>query len=273
MKKKTTNAVASARARAERVKADRARAAKAKELVRLKAEKNKARMEKEREKAQAKREKEKLKIALARETARIKAEKAREKAKSAKEFERQRAARDKERAVANFRYFLYRDAVEAEWKAQGDYNMRTNLTADAIAPTRQFTLTDRRAVNDPLVHYTLEDLRPGPLWLVSRGAGKVPGLNSNLFGSNVKVAMGQRKPLTFAPWGKAPLYAGAAPSGAYATDPRFKDPGIQRSDDWDFPVHTLPTLGWLGRIHRGTPWQTVYLKSGIAGLEIGRAHV
>jgi hypothetical protein len=34
-----------------------------------------------------------------------------------------------------------------------------------------------------------------------------------------------------------------------------------RSDDWDFPTNKLPNVGWLGRVHRGTPWQTVYLKS------------
>ncbi|MCX6916719.1 MAG: hypothetical protein NT167_27355 [Verrucomicrobia bacterium] len=35
-----------------------------------------------------------------------------------------------------------------------------------------------------------------------------------------------------------------------------------RSDDWDFPTNKFPNIGWLGRVHRGTPWQTVYLKSG-----------
>lgn len=44
-------------------------------------------------------------------------------------------------------------------------------------------------------------------------------------------------------------------------DVAFKDPQITKSDDWDFPTNALPTVGWLGRIHRGTPWQTLYLKS------------
>jgi hypothetical protein len=34
-----------------------------------------------------------------------------------------------------------------------------------------------------------------------------------------------------------------------------------QSDYWDFPTNKLPNAGWLGRMHRGTPWQTVYLKS------------
>jgi hypothetical protein len=31
-------------------------------------------------------------------------------------------------------------------------------------------------------------------------------------------------------------------------------------DYWDFPTNYYPTVGWIGRVHRGTPWQTVYLK-------------
>jgi hypothetical protein len=41
----------------------------------------------------------------------------------------------------------------------------------------------------------------------------------------------------------------------------FKDPLVRYSDNWDFPGNKFPTIGWLGRVHRGTPWQTVYLKA------------
>jgi hypothetical protein len=41
----------------------------------------------------------------------------------------------------------------------------------------------------------------------------------------------------------------------------LKDPLVWQSDDWDFPTYKLPTIGWLGRVHRGSPWQTVYLKA------------
>ena len=41
----------------------------------------------------------------------------------------------------------------------------------------------------------------------------------------------------------------------------LKDPLVYSSDNWDFPTNKFPTAGWLGRVHRGTPWQTVYLKS------------
>ncbi len=41
----------------------------------------------------------------------------------------------------------------------------------------------------------------------------------------------------------------------------YKDPLSSYSDNWDFPTNKFPTVGWLGRVHRGTPWQTVYLKA------------
>jgi len=41
----------------------------------------------------------------------------------------------------------------------------------------------------------------------------------------------------------------------------LKDPLAWGSDNWDFPGNQYPALGWLGRVHRGTPWQTVYLKA------------
>jgi hypothetical protein len=41
----------------------------------------------------------------------------------------------------------------------------------------------------------------------------------------------------------------------------YTDPLITNSWAWQFPGNKYPNVGWLGRVHRGTPWQTVYLKS------------
>jgi hypothetical protein len=41
----------------------------------------------------------------------------------------------------------------------------------------------------------------------------------------------------------------------------YKDPLATNSGTWDFPTNKFPTVGWLGRVHRGTPWQTVFLKA------------
>ena len=65
----------------------------------------------------------------------------------------------------------------------------------------------------------------------------------------------------FRPWGGKPDQEPGNDQTAYALT--LKDPLIRRSDDWNFPTNQLPNIGWLGRIHRGTPWQTVYLKSAV----------
>jgi hypothetical protein len=44
----------------------------------------------------------------------------------------------------------------------------------------------------------------------------------------------------------------------------ISDPGVYSSDDWHFPTNKLASVGLLGRVHRGTPWQTVYFKAGEA---------
>jgi len=45
----------------------------------------------------------------------------------------------------------------------------------------------------------------------------------------------------------------------------FGDPGLgspaASPNNWQFPTNLFPGVGWLGRVHRGTPWQTIYLKS------------
>jgi hypothetical protein len=43
-----------------------------------------------------------------------------------------------------------------------------------------------------------------------------------------------------------------------------------RSDQWDFPTNRWPNIGWVGRVHRGTPWQTVYLKQPAADPRLWR---
>src|SRR5262249_28392821 len=74
--------------------------------------------------------------------------------------------------------------------------------------------------------------------------------------------LGGRNPLNpcYRPWGV---------NGRSANDTVFptmknlfvKDPMVTRSDDWDFEASKFANPGWLGRIHRGSPWQTIYLKS------------
>ena len=44
-------------------------------------------------------------------------------------------------------------------------------------------------------------------------------------------------------------------------DTALKDPLVRVSDNWNFPSNQPLNFSWLGQVHRGTPWQTVYLKS------------
>jgi hypothetical protein len=69
----------------------------------------------------------------------------------------------------------------------------------------------------------------------------------------------------YRPWGgrRVPK-AGMAPDYPENYDLRIQDPMVRWSDDWNFPTNKLPNIGWLGRIHRGTPWQSIYLKATAA---------
>jgi hypothetical protein len=113
--------------------------------------------------------------------------------------------------------------------------------------------------NDPLVHYLVQDLldplnRPDDPTRTNTVRFAVPPTavltNSNLGRVNER----------YAPWGGNPSLT----PGVLAYDSRVKDPNVRRPDDWEFPTNKYPNLGWIGRVHRGTPWQTVYLKSGVA---------
>lgn len=80
----------------------------------------------------------------------------------------------------------------------------------------------------------------------------------------------------FSPWGRVPRLGvqATAVADVVRNNLAFKDPQIVSPDNWRFlaqtpgaPAHvSYPNLGWLGRVHRGTPWQTVYLKSAVADL-------
>jgi len=127
-----------------------------------------------------------------------------------------------------------------------------------FSPSRKLYQDATWQANDPLVHYLVSDLldpqnRPDDPNRTNTVRFAIPPTaaltNSNLGRLNER----------YSPWGDNPLLT---PS-LLAFDNRIKDPGIYRPDDWEFPTNKFPNLGWIGRVHRGTPWQTVYLKSGV----------
>jgi len=142
-----------------------------------------------------------------------------------------------------------------------------------FSPTRTVVFNTSWEVNDPLVHHTTRDISdpfqsstvelvrpnfppapPGTIYRLDFGLVTNGGVNR-----------------FYNPWGRGidttgtrlanlPGYYNVAPA---AYDQRIKDAGIISSDMWDFPQRKFANLGWIGRVHRGTPWQTFYLKSDI----------
>jgi hypothetical protein len=97
--------------------------------------------------------------------------------------------------------------------------------------------------DDPLVHYLASDLTD-----FSQSTIAAKTVTPPTYGQ-----VNDR----YWPWGGNPQYS----SDLNPYNPALKDPLVYSSDSWGFPTNKLPTVGWLGRVHRGTPWQTVYLKS------------
>jgi hypothetical protein len=64
----------------------------------------------------------------------------------------------------------------------------------------------------------------------------------------------------FRPWGGNPNHSGDT-SPPTSKNLALKDSQVTGSDAWNFPTNGYPNLDWLGRVHRGTPWQTLFLKA------------
>jgi hypothetical protein len=130
-----------------------------------------------------------------------------------------------------------------------------------FTPSLKKVIYNTWQANDPLVHYTATDLtdleqRANRSQLIDPPDRPIDDRVHNIGKINTR----------YRPW----------PSGNGSDvseyNIAFKDPMIRRSDDWQFPTNRYPNVGWLGRVHRGTPWQTVYLKSAIGTDGQGRIY-
>ncbi len=199
-------------------------------------------------------------------------------------------------AVNGFNYFLYGQYATGQWALPPDdqgglalkagiaarYGTLTNVQV-GFNPSPTVYLTDRLQANDPLVHYMREDLVPGySLYCDSGNYSEVPGpgpfgkltsltggfqLTTNsvadLSGLSIAQKRGAGGVVAYAPWGQSPMLRLKA-DVASGYNLYFKDPQITNSESWAFPTNAstqYPGIGFLGRVHRGTPWQTIYLKS------------
>ncbi|MFO1476929.1 MAG: pilus assembly PilX N-terminal domain-containing protein [Verrucomicrobiota bacterium] len=125
-------------------------------------------------------------------------------------------------------------------------------------PTRTIHQYTTWEANDPLVHYTIPDLTD------RLGATNVLEWDSTVHDPIARLSgAGQGNPMAdhYRPWGGNPDNPSETSYIKTLFDPAVKDPGMVYSDAWNFPTNKFPNIGWLGRVHRGSPWQTVYLKS------------
>ena len=132
----------------------------------------------------------------------------------------------------------------------------SNYMQAPFSPIRRLSRTVTWQANDPLVHYHIADLTLWPTnletFFITPPNGPIPTNASSL------PTLG-RMNVNYSPWGGNPTRS-ASLGDPTSYDRSLKDPGIRKSDDWDFPAGKFASIGWLGRVHRGTPWQTVYFK-------------
>jgi hypothetical protein len=98
--------------------------------------------------------------------------------------------------------------------------------------------------NDPLVHYIASDLQGAP--------GN--SLDRNF---NWPANLGQLND-RYMPWGGNRNKPRSDPNPYNFA---IKDPLVWSSDGWNFPNGQTLNPDWLGQVHRGTPWQTIFLKA------------
>jgi len=109
--------------------------------------------------------------------------------------------------------------------------------------------------NDPLVHYLTSDLN----FVGTEKNGPTTGIN--LLTSDKAVIPRPSFSTSndrYQPWGRTLTMANM---DVNPWNLAYRDPLVRGSDSWDFPTNKFPNIGWLGRVHRGTPWQSVYLKA------------
>jgi hypothetical protein len=156
---------------------------------------------------------------------------------------------DRRAAIEGFRQFCGLSSL---------YNIPFQ-TNDSLAMQTPFNPAAKLAVlstwqaDDPLVHYHPEDLRIG---LVTNHQYLKPIQVASNVAPSTLTYLNTR----YSPWNGNPNGGNYPENGDF----RIKDAGVNGSVDWAFPSNKLATVGLLGRVHRGTPWQTIYLKPDVA---------
>jgi len=142
------------------------------------------------------------------------------------------------------------------------YNGKTYAnTADSViapyTPTRTMYDYTLWQANDPLVHYLASDLNyVDPSNTGLQKSDYVPSVLTINTGLNL-----YQVGLRYQPWGTVGQMHRLSGVDTNAYNLAYKDPLVWGSDFWNFPVAQTWNPNWLGQVHRGTPWQTIYLKA------------
>ncbi len=161
----------------------------------------------------------------------------------------------RDQAIANFLAFFAPNHTYIYQPGTGQSFNGTNFSLVANAPftpTRKFSFPMKWQARDPMVHYLSSDL----LYFEKSGV-TVPWTPPSITNTSINNlgSLNDR----YQPWGGNPFVVPSDDPKAFNVV--IKDPAVAHSDDWDFPHNESLTLPMLRRIHRGTPWQTLYLKS------------
>ena len=160
--------------------------------------------------------------------------------------------------IAGFNWYMHLSSSMPSNTTQMQY---TNTTVQVpYTPTATIYEFVSWQANDPLVHYLASDLN-------FQGTENYPygpttGIHSSLTNNSITPPGFYQRNDRYQPWGI--LLTNSVSPAEVDVNPwnlMYKDPLVRISDNWDFPANKFPTVGWLGRVHRGTPWQTVYLKA------------
>jgi hypothetical protein len=118
-----------------------------------------------------------------------------------------------------------------------------------FVPIANYTDSNIWMTCDPLVHYTIGDL-----------FSPSTSIPSSAIVSVTPTQLRVNPTMTLSLGSKTQRYINGT-RNANTQRYIFGDPGMFSSTNWQFPTNLFPSVGWLGRVHRGTPWQTIYLKS------------
>jgi len=119
--------------------------------------------------------------------------------------------------------------------------------------------------NDPLVHYLASDLNSQVgAWAIWADSTKLQnGVWYHVdYPSTLPVSPSTPVGGRYQPWLRTGLMNVFASLTVVPVSNNYacRDSLIYSSDDWNFPTNLMSSLAGLGQVHRGTPWQTFYLK-------------